>query len=77
MYKYIYQLTAQMSHVLACLNHVTGLTKRLYFFLNLILCMSGFPSCLIDTHSFDALNIFNVVEYLDQRCSQCITRTSV
>lgn len=39
--------------------------------------MSRFSSCLIDTDSFDALNIFNIIEYLHQRCSKFITWTQV
>lgn len=39
--------------------------------------MSGFSSWLIETDSFDALNIFNLVEYLEQRWSKCIRWTQV
>lgn len=70
----MYQLTAPMSHVSACFNHMTGLTKDCTSFSTVFFACFGFSSCFIDTDPFDALNMFNV-EFWDRRWRKCGTGT--
>lgn len=59
MYKYMYQLPAPMSHVSACFNHMTGLTKDCTSFSTSFFACFGFSSRVVDTDPCDALNVFN------------------
>lgn len=59
MYKYTYQPTAPMSHVSACFNHMTGLTKDCTFSTFFFACL-GFPRVSFTRDPFDALNMFDV-----------------